>query len=124
MNILNYPLLTDENINPEVVTYLRNKGFDVLDIKEEGWHGKKDSEILSISFEQNRVIITHDADFGLLAIMKRQPFIGIIYIRPGDIQPLRTISQLERFIEAKITVKPQFMIVIQKNKIRIRTLEK
>ena len=69
-------------------------------------------------------MITHDSDFGLLAITKNQPFIGIIYIRPGDIQAAKTIHQLEKFIHAKIVLKPQFMIVIQEAKVRIRFLEK
>lgn len=124
MNISDFAILSDENIHPEVVAYLRNKGFDVLDVKEEGWQGKKDSDLIAISHEQGRVVITHDGDFGLLAVMTRVPFTGIIYIRPGDIKPLRIINQLERFIEAKINLKPQFMIVIQKNKIRVRTIER
>jgi len=45
MNILDFSILTDENIHPEVVAYLRTKGFDVLDVKEEGWQGKKDSDL-------------------------------------------------------------------------------
>jgi len=52
MKISDFSLLTDENLHPEVITYLRNKGFDVLDVKEQEWHGKKDSDILAISYEQ------------------------------------------------------------------------
>ncbi len=122
--ISDYRFLTDENINPDVVAYLRANGFDVLDVKEQGWFGENDSELLKIAFEQNRVMITHDSDFGLLAITKNQPFIGIIYIRPGDIQAEKTIDQLEKFIHAKIVLRPQFMIVIQEAKIRIRFLGK
>ena len=122
-NILDFHLLTDENIHPELVAYLRNKGFDVLDVKEQGWFGEKDSELLRISFDQNRVVITHDSDFGLLAIMKEHPFIGIIYIRPGDIHASKTIQQFDKFIDAEITLKTRFMIVIQETKIRIRYIE-
>ena len=122
--ISDYRFLTDENINPDVVAYLRANGFDVLDVKEQGWFGENDSELLKIAFEQNRVMITHDSDFGLLAITKNQPFIGIIYIRSGDIQAEKTIDQLEKFIHAKIVLRPQFMIVIQEAKIRIRFLGK
>ena len=50
-DISDFSLLTDENIHPDVVTYLRNKGFDVLDVKEQGWHGKKDTDILATSYE-------------------------------------------------------------------------
>lgn len=30
MNPLGYSILADENIHPEVVTYLRREGFDIL----------------------------------------------------------------------------------------------
>ncbi len=52
MKISGFSLLTDENVHPEVITYLRNKGFDVLDVKEQEWYEKKDSDILAISYEQ------------------------------------------------------------------------
>jgi hypothetical protein len=29
--------LTDENVHPEVLTYLRGRGLDVLDVRERGW---------------------------------------------------------------------------------------
>ena len=50
--INDFKILTDENIHPDLVAYLRHKGFDVLDVKERGWFGKKDSDLLKISFEQ------------------------------------------------------------------------
>ena len=68
-------------------------------------------------------MITHDSDFGLLAIMKEQPFIGIIYIRPGNIHASKTIHQFDKFIDTDIALKTGFMIVIQESKIRIRFIE-
>lgn len=41
MRLEEFPWLTDENIHPEVVAYLRSRGFDVLDVKEQGWQGRK-----------------------------------------------------------------------------------
>ena len=35
MNLHEFKLLTDENIDNEVLIFLRDKGFDVFDIKEE-----------------------------------------------------------------------------------------
>lgn len=36
MTIREFQFLTDENIDEEVVDFLRGEGFDVFDIKEEG----------------------------------------------------------------------------------------
>jgi len=35
-------VLTDENIDPDVVVFLRKNGFDVFDIKEEGLQATSD----------------------------------------------------------------------------------
>ncbi len=60
--------LTDENISPKVVFFLRNYGLDVLDAKEQGWQGKSDDELLEIAYQEKCCVLTHDADFGALAI--------------------------------------------------------
>ncbi len=36
MRFLEIKLLSDENISPRVVTYLRHQGIDVFDVKESG----------------------------------------------------------------------------------------
>ena len=37
MKLLDVKILTDENISPKVVSFLRNVGLDVLDVKEQHW---------------------------------------------------------------------------------------
>ena len=41
--------LTDENISPSLVRTLRNKKYDVKDIKEEKLFGTSDTEILKFA---------------------------------------------------------------------------
>lgn len=36
MKISSLKFLTDENISPRIVTFLRKKGIDVVDVKENG----------------------------------------------------------------------------------------
>jgi predicted nuclease of predicted toxin-antitoxin system len=52
--------LTDENIHPEVVAHLRSRALDVLDVREAGWYGWNDEELLEEAHRQGRVILTHD----------------------------------------------------------------
>ncbi|MCR4322025.1 MAG: DUF5615 family PIN-like protein [Candidatus Brocadiaceae bacterium] len=66
MNLKQIRFLTDENISPKVVAYLRERGADVLDVKECGWQGKTDHEILGNALIEKRVCLTCDKDFGTL----------------------------------------------------------
>jgi predicted nuclease of predicted toxin-antitoxin system len=76
-------ILTDENVSPRVVAFLRTNGYDVSDIKELGLFGLPDREVLARAHAEQRIVITHDADFGMLAINQGIPFTSIIYIRLG-----------------------------------------
>ncbi len=44
-------LLADENVSPRVVTFLREKGCDVIDVKEKGWYGADDKFLMAIGLE-------------------------------------------------------------------------
>lgn len=57
-------LLTDENISPRVLKFLRQSGLDVLDTKEQKWFGMSDENLLQIAYREQRFILTHDADLG------------------------------------------------------------
>ena len=56
-------LLADENVFPRVVTFLKKKGCDIIDVKEKGWYGADDKFLMTIASEEKRFILTHDRDF-------------------------------------------------------------
>jgi predicted nuclease of predicted toxin-antitoxin system len=127
MRPLRYPLLADENINPEVILQLRSQGKDIRDCREEHLAGKGDVEVLRRAYLLGRVILTHDQDFGALAIRGSAPFIGIVYLRPGHIKPGYVLQELKA-IEQKIrAVKPPFLIVAERKndavRIRLRSFQ-
>lgn len=125
MNLTELLLLTDENIDPSVVDFLRQKGFDVMDIKEMNWRGKLDIDILKEAHKQNRVVVTHDDDFGKLVFRSKIPFSGILYLRPGHFFPERTVQALERLLTLpQLDCITPFILVIEDKithiKIRLR----
>jgi hypothetical protein len=65
--------LTDENIHPDVVAHLRARGLDVSDVREQGWYGRSDEELLREAHRAGRIVLTHDGDFGTLALLGRRP---------------------------------------------------
>ena len=46
MKALDFPLLADENVHPEVIEFLRKAGLDVNSITEQGKFGLADAEVL------------------------------------------------------------------------------
>jgi predicted nuclease of predicted toxin-antitoxin system len=85
MTLHDFALLTDENLDPEVVEYLRHDGFDVLDVREAGLAGNSDVTVLRRATLMHRVVITQDSDFGTLAIASGEPITDIVFLRPGHI---------------------------------------
>ena len=123
MNPLDYALLADENVQRDVVTYLRQQGYDVQSLAEEGLFGQSDADVLRIAHQAQRVVLTHDADFGTLAIAQGQPFTGIVYLRPGHIRPSFTIQTIETLAAQPLDVQPPFIVVAERRDqtIRVRT---
>jgi predicted nuclease of predicted toxin-antitoxin system len=71
------------------------------------------------------VVLTHDRDFGTLAIHAGEPYFGIVYLRPGHISAeftWRTIAAIESTVES---VEPPFVVVAARRgdmvRIRVRS---
>jgi predicted nuclease of predicted toxin-antitoxin system len=73
--------LANENVTRTVVLALRQDGHDVLSVKE-SMRSERDDAILSRAQSEERVVVTHDKDFGELAFRSRLPAsCGIILFR-------------------------------------------
>jgi predicted nuclease of predicted toxin-antitoxin system len=118
---LDFPILADENVHPEITAFLRKAGSDVDSIAEQGKFGLSDSEVLQQAAEGGRVVLTHDSDFGGLALMGAK-FVGIIYLRPGHIRADFTIKTLEAIRDNAPEVTPPFILVAERtgDMVRIR----
>ena len=123
MRPLDFPLLADENIHPDVVSYLRQQECDVRSIVEDGLAGQSDRTVLRTAHADGRVILTHDSDFGTLVITQDEPFVGIIYLRPGHIRAEFTIQTLRTINAQSLDVQSPFIIVAEQKDqtVQIRT---
>ncbi len=112
-------LLSDENLDPEVVAFLRGMGFDVLDVKEAILQGTSDLELLRMAFRRKRVIVTHDPDFGRLVVLESEPFVGIIFLRPGHDSAEVTIGTIKALLGKDLQVTTPFIVVTERRGDRI-----
>jgi len=74
--------LADECCDRDFVEELRQSGHDVLYIFELK-RGATDDEVLALAFDQRRILLTEDKDFGELVYRLKKPAHGIILIRIG-----------------------------------------
>ncbi len=126
MKLREFPLLADENLHPGVIDWLRQQGLDVLTVHEANLVGADDQTVLQLAFNQQRVVVTQDSDFGTLAIVGQEPFVGIVYLRPGHILPDFTIGTLQALLNRDPDLTVPFLVVARRHgnhvQIRIRTI--
>jgi len=126
VNLRGAAYLTDENIHADVVAFLRGEGCDVLDVKESGLVGLDDLPLIQRAFAEQRVVLTHDSDFGKLAVAVGEPMIGIVYLRPGHILGAYTVDTIRTLFAQQLLLTPPFVVVAWRRDgtvgIRVRNL--
>lgn len=122
MRLSDLKLLTDENISPRVVLFLRENGFDVLDVKESALNGTSDDFLLDLALKEQRFVMTHDADFGALAINNEMPCYGVLYIRLMNQRAINVIEVLKTMVAMNPIISSGSLVVISETRIRVRVL--
>ena len=122
MRLQTIKILTDENISPKVVAFLRQAGVDVRDVNEEQWFGTADEALLDLAYQEDRFVLTHDADFGALAVHQGKPCYGILYLRLKTINPATIIRVWAELMQKELAIVPQSIWVIEETRVRIRYL--
>ena len=126
MKLYEYRFLTDENIPFRVLYWLKNKGFDVFDIKKESLSGTSDEDIVPIAEKDGRVIITQDSDLATILFQKGIRNAAVIFVRPGHVSSEKTIETLEYVFSLDVDFTIPFILVAENTsdsiKIRVRQL--
>lgn len=122
MKLHQIKLLADENISPKVVANLRRIGLDILDTKEQQWHGTDDETLLNIAYQEHRFVLTHDSDFGTLAVNQGKPCYGVLYLRFKNVKPANVSRVCVDLFQRDMEIIPHTIWVIEDARIRIRHL--
>jgi predicted nuclease of predicted toxin-antitoxin system len=114
-------LLANENIPGSVVEGLRDRGHDVLAVKE-AMRGEIDAAILARAQRESRLVITQDKDFGELAFRFQLPAqCGVILFRLAGSDPDADAVRMLEVIESRSDWAGQFAVASE-DRIRIRPL--
>jgi predicted nuclease of predicted toxin-antitoxin system len=113
--------MLNENVCGAVIKELRQKGHDVLSVKE-SMQGATDRLVLQRAQSENRVVVTHDKDFAELAFRARlKAGCGIVLLRLGGRNPAADNRRILNALESRRDWKGRFAVVTD-TQVRIRTL--
>ena len=110
MNLRRERFLADQNIQPAVVGWLTGEGIGVATVRERLGRRALDKDILTFANADGSVVLTHDRDFGRLALGTQSG--RVVYARPGHRPPEETIAQLTVALDHDFDSGPAFVLVV------------
>ncbi len=113
--------LLDANVQVAVARALREARHEVVRVSEVGAR-MTDSQVLELARAQERIVITHDKDFGELVFLRGLPATGVMLLRlsTGDAEEVaRTVVSVVRSTGERL--RGQFAVVTD-HRIRMRRL--
>ncbi len=79
--------LADMGISHRTVAFLRSLGHDALHLREQGLERWPDSDILRKALEEERILLTHDLDFGELVAASGGRLPSVVIFRLRNMRP-------------------------------------
>jgi predicted nuclease of predicted toxin-antitoxin system len=113
--------LVDECYDAGLVKSLRGTGNDVIFVVEQN-PGASDDEVLLKAYNEGRILLTEDKDFGELSYRLRKPSSGIVLIRIDVKDRHLKWPQLKKLIELYGPRLPGHFVTVHKEKFRFRPL--
>ena len=79
---MNY--VVDANLSPRLADLLRDAGHDAVHVRDIGLRAASDDEIIDYAISTDRIVISHDTDFGTLLAYRELSKPSFILIRSSD----------------------------------------
>ena len=115
--------LADMGISPTTIAFLRQAGHEAAHLHEEALDRMADSDVLDKAREENRVLLTHDLDFGELVAASGAHLPSVIIFRLRNMRPENVNSHLLHVIEQhKHALETGAIISVTEGHIRVRSL--
>lgn len=67
--------------------FLRRQGHDAVHLRDQGLQGLSDQDIVVKARDEERIILTHDLDFGRILALSQQRLPSVITLRLDDMRP-------------------------------------
>ena len=91
--------LADMGISPGSVLFLRHLGHDAVHLHELGLDRLPDPQILKMARDEDRVVLTHDLDFGDLMAASGDVLPSVVIFRLRNMGPLNVNRYLQSVLD-------------------------
>ncbi len=115
-------ILADENIDAQIISVLRSENIEVISIFED-YRGINDKQVIDISKDPPRIILTEDKDFGEWVYAHNEHDISVILLRYNWVETPAVINVLLDLIKSRGDDLYGKFTTITAHKIRIRSLK-
>lgn len=114
--------LIDECVPRRVHEALKNDGFEIFLVRDV-LPGADDDDVLHLAYAQNRILVTEDRRFGLLAMSSGiSPSAGVVIISMGNAAPEEKAQRVRAVVPTLLDSISNSVTVIGRNRIRRRSL--
>jgi len=115
--------LADMGLAQSTVTWLRGQGHDAVHLREQGLQRLDDASIIAKARCEERVILTHDLDFGRIVALSQDRSPSVITFRLDDMRPFRVNHYLaEVVVRLRADLERGALVSVNERGIRVRPL--
>ena len=115
--------LADMGISPKTVAFLQSLGHDTLHLHAQGLDRSSDSSILEKACNEQRVLLTHDLDFGELIAAGGTKLPSVVIFRLRNMHHDRVDRYLDRIVAQHQNALEQGAVIsVTEGRIRVRLL--
>ena len=115
--------LADMGLARSTTNYLRSQGHDALHLRDQGLQRLSDEGIVAKARAEERVILTHDLDFGRIVALSGVRVPSVITFRLSDMRPPEVNHYLDEILmRFAIQLQRGALISVSDRGIRVRVL--
>ena len=116
-------VLLDMGLARSTAAFLRARGHDAVHLREQGLQRLSDERIVQKALAEDRIILTHDLDFGRIVALSGERWPSVITFRLADMRAIHVNRHLAHVLDHYAdALDAGALISIRDEAIRVRRL--